>query len=81
VLDVPVAQVGLQGSGIMTLVGQREATGVNVPKVSDEQMACAEAVKKDYQTTKAQLKRIPVILKHSLRERNSWRIRLGLVVG
>jgi hypothetical protein len=27
------------------------------------------------------LKRIPVILKHSLRERNSWRIRLGLVVG
>ena len=29
----------------------------------------------------AQLKRIPVILKHSLRERNSWRIRLGLVVG
>ena len=29
----------------------------------------------------ATLKRIPVILKHSLRERNSWRIRLGLVVG
>jgi hypothetical protein len=29
----------------------------------------------------AVLKRIPVILKHSLRERNSWRIRLGLVVG
>lgn len=28
-----------------------------------------------------ELKRIPVILKHSLRERNSWRIRLGLVVG
>ena len=27
------------------------------------------------------LQRIPVILKHSLRERNSWRIRLGLVVG
>jgi hypothetical protein len=27
------------------------------------------------------LKRIPLILKHSLRERNSWRIRLGLVVG
>jgi site-specific DNA recombinase len=30
---------------------------------------------------RVQLKRIPVILKHSLRERNSWRIRLGLVVG
>ena len=29
----------------------------------------------------ALLKRIPLILKHSLRERNSWRIRLGLVVG
>jgi hypothetical protein len=29
----------------------------------------------------SELKRIPVILKHSLRERNSWRIRLGLVVG
>jgi len=28
-----------------------------------------------------ELKRIPVISKHSLRERNSWRIRLGLVVG
>ena len=28
----------------------------------------------------AALKRIPVILKHSLRERNSWRIRLGLVL-
>ena len=27
----------------------------DVPKVSDEQMACAEAVKKEYQTTKAQL--------------------------
>ena len=27
------------------------------------------------------LKRIPVILKHSLRERNSWRIRSGLLVG
>ena len=27
------------------------------------------------------LKRIPVILKRSLRERNNWRIRLGLVVG
>jgi hypothetical protein len=26
-----------------------------VPKVSDEQMACAEAVKKEYQTTKAEL--------------------------
>ena len=28
-----------------------------------------------------QLKRIPVILKRSLRGRNNWRIRLGLVVG
>jgi hypothetical protein len=28
-----------------------------------------------------ELKRIPVILKRSLRERNNWRIRLGLVVG
>jgi hypothetical protein len=27
----------------------------DVPKVSDEQMACAEAVKNEYQTTKAQL--------------------------
>src|SRR5215510_8870871 len=35
----------------------------------------------EMQYMKAQLKRIPVILKHSLRERNSWRIRLGLVVG
>ena len=26
-----------------------------VPKISDEQMACAEAAKKEYQTTKAQL--------------------------
>ena len=26
-----------------------------VPKISDEQMACAEAVKKEYQATKAQL--------------------------
>ena len=32
-------------------------------------------------SARGQLKRIPVILKHSLRERNSWRIRLGLVVG
>jgi len=29
--------------------------GNEVPKISDEQMACAEAVKKEYQTTKAQL--------------------------
>jgi predicted oxidoreductase (fatty acid repression mutant protein) len=29
--------------------------GNEVPKTSDEQMACAEAVKKEYQTTKAQL--------------------------
>jgi hypothetical protein len=29
----------------------------------------------------AYYKRIPVILKRSLRERNNWRIRLGLVVG
>ena len=29
--------------------------GSEVPKISDEQMACAEAVKKEYQTTKAQL--------------------------
>ena len=28
-----------------------------------------------------ELKRIPVILKRSLRERNNWRIRSGLVVG
>jgi uncharacterized protein YmfQ (DUF2313 family) len=28
-----------------------------------------------------ELKRIPVILKHSLHERNSWRIRSGGVVG
>jgi hypothetical protein len=30
---------------------------------------------------KGSLKRIPFILKHSLRERNSWRIRSGGVVG
>ena len=29
--------------------------GNEVPKISDEQMACAEAVKKEYQTTKEQL--------------------------
>ena len=29
--------------------------GNEVPKISDEQMACAEAVKKEYQATKAQL--------------------------
>jgi hypothetical protein len=29
--------------------------GNEVPKVSDEQMACAEAVKKEYRTIKAQL--------------------------
>ena len=29
--------------------------GNEVPKISDEQMACAEAVKEEYQTTKAQL--------------------------
>jgi len=30
-------------------------------------------------TQRYQLKRNPVILKHSLHERNSWRIRLGEV--
>jgi hypothetical protein len=28
VLDVPMAQLGLQGPGIVALVGQRKATGV-----------------------------------------------------
>jgi hypothetical protein len=35
----------------------------------------------DYSMSPTELKRIPVILKRSLRERNNLRIRLGLVVG
>jgi hypothetical protein len=44
-----------------------------------------EVVRKDvkltYDPATDELKRIPVILKRSLRERNNLRIRLGLVVG
>jgi hypothetical protein len=40
-----------------------------------------EAILSGQQPQQIELKRIPVILKHSLHERNSWRIRSGGVVG
>ena len=40
---------------LLAMSPARAMAGNEVPKISDEQMACAEAVKKEYQTTKAQL--------------------------
>ena len=41
---------------LLLAMSPASAMGANeVPKISDEQMACAEAAKKEYQTTKVQL--------------------------
>jgi hypothetical protein len=54
---------------------------IQMPYEPDEARNQRNAQDIDFLKFMLLLKRIPVILKHSLRERNSWRIRLGLVVG
>jgi len=91
-MNAGMAITAAEPSGLFGLLKEAFAGGTALAQAATDPNTnpLIKAVVSDFQTSdgraaahdglKAEL-RIPVILKHSLRERNSWRIRLGLVVG